>query len=209
MKIQFPEKLIIAHLSINSVWSKFDSLSFMIEDNADMRICQFSMLCRYDSMSGGRLFYITDEIPSKLLKHDFGTNIETLSVETNLQKRKWFFNSSDIQHKSKIFNYLNYLNLVCSKDSKVYDNFIFMGDFNVAMSDKTMEDFCSLSNLETLIKITTFYKSHENLTCIDLIFTSRSAISKNSNVFKTGISDFYLLVATQLKWVFKKSYQKL
>ena len=84
-----------------------------------------------------------------------------------------------------------------------------MGDFNIAMSDKTMEDFCSLSNLESLIKITTFYKSHENLICIDLIFTNRSAISKNSNVFKTGISDFYLLVATQLKWVFKKSYQKL
>ena len=36
--------------------------------------------------------------------------------------------------------------------SKVYDNFIFMGDPNDAMSDKAIEDFCSLINLESLIK---------------------------------------------------------
>ena len=42
------------------------------------------------------------------------------------------------------YNQQNYLNLVCSKCNKVYDNFIFMRDFNVAMSDKAMEDFCSI-----------------------------------------------------------------
>ena len=46
------------------------------------------------------------------------------------------------------------MNLVCSKYSKVYDNFMLMGDFNDAVSAKAMEDFCSLNNLESLIKKT-------------------------------------------------------
>ena len=36
MKIQFPEKLIIAHLNISSIRNKFDSLSFMIKNNVDI-----------------------------------------------------------------------------------------------------------------------------------------------------------------------------
>ena len=103
MKIQFPDKLIIAYLSINSKENKSDSLSFMVENNADMllisetklddsfpsgqfKICGFSMSYRYDrnSMGGGILLYIRDDIPTKLLKHDFGNNIENLSVEINV-----------------------------------------------------------------------------------------------------------------------------
>ena len=92
--------------------------------------------------------YIRDNIPSKLLKHDFGTNIENLSVEINLRKRKWFFNGSYNPRKSNI---LNYLNLVFNKYSKVYYNLIFMGDVNVTMGDKAMEDFSFLNILEILI----------------------------------------------------------
>ena len=55
---------------------------------------------------------------------------------------------------------------------KVYDNFIFMGDFSVTMSDKAMDNFSSLNNLETLISKPTCYKNHENLTWIDLILTN-------------------------------------
>ena len=36
MKIQSLDKLIIAHLSINSIRNKFDYLSFMVENNADI-----------------------------------------------------------------------------------------------------------------------------------------------------------------------------
>ena len=107
IKIQFPEKLIIAHLNINSIRNKFDSLSFMILE-----------------------IHIRDDIPTKLLKHDSGTNIENLSVEIDLRRRKWFFNGSYNPHKSKILNLPNYLNLVFNKYGKVYDNFIFMGDFS-------------------------------------------------------------------------------
>ena len=160
-------------------------------------------------MGGGFLLNIRDDIPTKFLKHDFGTNIKNLSVEINLRKRKWFFNGSYNPHKSKILNHLDYLNLVFNKCSNVYDNFIFMGDFNVAMSDKAMEDFCSLNNLERLIRKPTCYKNHENPTCIDLILTNRPSYFQHSNVFEAGISDFHLLIVTQLKIGFQKKLPKI
>ena len=91
------------------------------------------MAYRYDkdSVGGGLLLYIRDNIPTIFLKHDFETNIENLSVETDLRKRKWFFNCSYNPLKTKTLSHLSYLNLVCSKYNKVYDNLIFIGDFNV------------------------------------------------------------------------------
>lgn len=80
--------------------------------------------------------------------------------------------------------YLNYLNIVCSNHCKVYDNFMFINDFNVAMSDKVMED---LNNLEILTKKQHFLKSQENLTCIKLLLIKRS-IQK----IITHLKDWYL-----------------
>ena len=77
-----------------------------------------------------------------------------------------------------------------------------MGDFNVPMIDKTVEDFCSLNNLESFIKKPTCYKNHENPTCIGLILTNRPGYFQHSNVLETVISDFRLLIATQLKMDF-------
>ena len=75
------------------------------------------------------------------------------------EKGNGFSMALTIRKKSKTLNHLSYLNLVFNKYNKVYDNFIFMGDFNVTMSDKVMEDFCSLNNLESLISKPTHYKS--------------------------------------------------
>ena len=35
-KVHFPDKLIISHLNINFIRNKFDSLSFMVKNNADI-----------------------------------------------------------------------------------------------------------------------------------------------------------------------------
>ena len=67
-------------------------------------------------------FYFILEMTFQLWKHYFGTNIENLSVETNLRKGKWFFDSPYSPHRNKISCHLNYLNLACSKYSKVYIN---------------------------------------------------------------------------------------
>ena len=74
-----------------------------------------------------------------------------------------------------------------------------MFDFNVAMSDKAMEDFCSLNNLESLISKPACNKNHENPTWFDLTLKNKPGYFQHSNVFETGISDFHLLIVTQLK----------
>ena len=84
-----------------------------------------------------------------------------------------------------------------------------MGDFNVAMNDKAIEDFCPLNNLESLISKPTCYKNHENPTCIDLIVTNRPGYFQHSNVFETRISDFHLLTVTQLKMGSQKKLPKI
>ena len=73
-----------------------------------------------------------------------------------------------------------------------------------------MEEFCSMKNLESLIKKPICYKNHENPTCIvDLILANRRGYFQHSNCFETDIFDFYLLIATQLRMGFEKKLPKI
>ena len=63
-----------------------------------------------------------EDISSRLLGNKSKTGIETISVEMNLRKRKWFLNFSYNLKKKFILNHLERLNC---KFSKNYDNLIF------------------------------------------------------------------------------------
>ena len=97
-------------------------------------------------MGGGLLLYIKGD--TQINFWNMILELPYLSVEINLRKRKSFFNDYYNLHKNKISNHLNYLNFLFSKYSKVYDNFISMGNFNVTMSDKVIKDFCTLNILK-------------------------------------------------------------
>ena len=47
--------------------------------------------------------YIMEDISSRLLSNKSKTGIETISVEINLRKRKWFLNFSDNLKKKNYF----------------------------------------------------------------------------------------------------------
>ena len=63
-----------------------------------------------------------EDISSRLLGNKSKTGIETISVEINLRKRKWFLNFSYNLKKKFILSHLERLNC---KFSKNYDNLIF------------------------------------------------------------------------------------
>ena len=63
-----------------------------------------------------------EDISSRVLGNKSKTGIETISVEINLRKRKWFLNFSYNLKKKFILNHLERLNC---KFSKNYDNLIF------------------------------------------------------------------------------------
>ena len=95
----------IAHLNVNAISNKSDSISFMIKINvvillisetkldvsfpaAQIKMLALRMSYLYDrDSSGGELFsYIVDDILTKLLKHDFLTNDKDFSIEINSEK---------------------------------------------------------------------------------------------------------------------------
>ena len=69
--------------------------------------------------------------------------------------------------------------------------------------DQSIEDFCTLNNLERFITKPAYYKKHKNTTAIDVIFTNRPSCFQHNNSFDTGTSDFNLLVAAEHTTGFK------
>ena len=223
MKAQSSDKLILGHLNINSIRNKFEALKFIIGNNIDILLISetklddsfpsaqflikgFSAPYRFDrnSKGGGLLFYIREDIPSKILTYSSNCDIETLLVEINLRKRKWLLNGSYNPNKSQVSHHLECLNSLFDEHSKKYENFVFIGDFNVNTSDSSMKEFCSLNGLKNLINEPTCYKNSEKPTCIDLILTNQPTLFQRSAVLETGLSDFHLLTVTEFKMSFQK-----
>ena len=88
MKAQSFDKLILDHLNTNSIPNKSEALKFIIGNNIDIFLISetklddsfptakflikgLSALYRFDrnSKGGGLLFYIREDMPSKILKH--------------------------------------------------------------------------------------------------------------------------------------------
>ena len=228
IKIQSPDKLILGHLNINSVRNKFEVLTYIIDNNNDLLLISetklddsfptaqfqmkgFSVPYRYgrNGKGGGLLLYIREDIQSKLLISKSKCNIETLLAVANLRKRKWFLNCSYNHHQNLISNHLECLNRLIDEHSNSFDNFIFIGDFNVSTNHNSMTNFCNLNGLRNLINVPTCYKNSDNPTSIDLILTNRPSYFQHSTVFETGLSDFHLLTITEFKTSFHEREPKI
>ena len=118
MKRNSPDKLILGHVNINSIRNKFDAFTYIIGNNIDIILISetkiddtfsagfegFNATCRQDRnrTGGGLLLSVREDVPSRILNPKSKTDIETLSVEINLKKRKWFLNCSYNPHKNQI-----------------------------------------------------------------------------------------------------------
>ena len=79
-----------------------------------------------------------------------------------------------------------------------YDKTMLIGDFNVTIDNKSLEDFTSTFDLECLLRKPTCFQS-SNTTCKDLILTNKKEFFKNTDVSEVGISDHHSLIVTALK----------
>ena len=122
MKIRSLDKLILSHVNINLIRNKFAFLIYMLDKNIDIFLISgtkvddsfpsaqfkiensFTTSYRYDrnNKGGGLLLYVREDIPSRLLQCKSQCNIESLSVEINLRKRKWFLNCSYNPHRNSV-----------------------------------------------------------------------------------------------------------
>ena len=119
------DKLIFAHLNINSISNKFNYFSEQIRGNADILIVSetkvgdsfpqgqfvidgFSAPYRLDRncLGGGLMLLVRDDIPYNLLTIE-EKPIEIFYVELNLRNSKWLINCSYNPHKNSIGNHFD------------------------------------------------------------------------------------------------------
>ena len=91
------------------------------------------------------------------------------------QNEKYF-----IEHLSKTVGQLSFQ----------YDKTILIGDFNLTINNKRLQNVMTTFDLECLIKKPTCFQS-SNPTCVDLILTKKKEFFKNADVIEVVISDHY------------------
>ena len=91
--------------------------------------------------------------------------------------------------------------------SRQYDKTVLIGDFNLTIDNKSLENFMTTFDLECLIKKPTCFQS-SNPTCIDLILTNKKEFFKNTDFIEVGISDHHSLIVIALKSLLLKGNAK-
>lgn len=229
LRVKNINRVIFAHININSLRNKVDLLADLVRNKIDVLLITetklddsfpesqflipgFSTPYRVDrnNTGGGIMLYIREDIPSKQINHyPTCTDIECVFVELSLYKKKWLIGGTYNPCKSMISNHTNKFSKCMNHFLPLYDNFIIMGDFNSEPTENDIKEFCDLYNLKNLVKEPTCFKSLINPTCIDLILTNRCTMFQNTKTIETGLSDFHKMTVTVLKTYFKKSPPKV
>ena len=164
------DRLIFAHLNINSIRNKFDNLSQLIRGKIDVLLISetkiddsfpkgqflidgFSAPYRLDRncQGGGLMLFVREDITSNLLTSE-EKPIESFYVELNLRNSKWLVNCSYNPHRNNINAHLDRLSKSLDVFSSNYDKLLLLGDFNVGVDENHMKSFCENYDLKSLIK---------------------------------------------------------
>ena len=74
---------------------------------------------------------------------------------------------------------------------------MLIGDFNLTINNKRLQNVMTTFDLECLIKKPTCFQS-SNPTCVDLILTSKKEFVKNTDVIEVGISNLFSVFKSNL-----------
>ena len=99
------------------------------------------------------MVYVRDNIPSNLVKLDQKfENLEGFFVELELYKKnKWLLSYSYNQHKGKKKEDLSNISKGLNELNSKYNNILIMGDLNSEMSEPSLDKFCQVYNLESIV----------------------------------------------------------
>ena len=84
-----------------------------------------------------------------------------------------------------------------------YENFMFIGDFNMTETEEQLRNFLDLYRLKNLVQEPTCYKP-QTARFIDLVLTNRNRNVQQTTTVGTGLSDLHKMVVTVLKTTFPK-----
>ena len=149
IRIKNANRLIIGHLNVNSLRSKFQMLEELIKDKTEIILISeakldssfpseqfvikgYSTSFRLDRNQSGRglLIYVRGDIPCKILKEYTPEKpTENLFVEINLRSRNWLLSCSYNRKTNLIADHLHCIGRGTDFYSSKYDYFIVLGDF--------------------------------------------------------------------------------
>ena len=211
----YPKNIILSYINVNSIRNKLDDLKILLEKSLDI-ICisetkldetfptaQFAIegfnkpySLDITSNSGGLLFYVKTNLPSKLIRfYNFPNEIHYILKKLNISTKKYALLSIYQLPNQSINFFLDRLSEALDIYSKHYKNICIFVDFNATPENIDMINFMN--------KDPTCFKS-ANGSMIDLFLTT------NKYLFQKTISfDHHHLIATVLKITYKRFPPKL
>ena len=162
-----------------------------------------------DRKGGGIMFFVREDIPSKIVFKSNNTVFEGIAIEINLRKQKWLICFSYNPHKNLIGTHINHISNILDTNLAKYEKYLVIGDLNAETEEPIMREFCDSYNLKNLIKEPTCFKNPSNPSCIDLMLTNSNRSFQNSLNIETGLSDFHKMTVTVLKTTFPKVKPKI
>ena len=227
-RLKNKNKVILAHLNINSIRNKFTCLKELVSDNIDVLVIQETKLdetfperafmipgykkpFRKDrnSHGGGIMVFIRDDIPSREVPQIQGfSDLEGMFVEINLRKSKWLLFATYKPPSFSKDNYFSLVNKALDAYGSKFENIILMGDLNTTNDDENLVEFLEDRELSNLVHFPTCFMSETNPSTIDLIITNKPKSFQNTIGVSTGISDFHKMVLTSMKTTFPKAVPK-
>ena len=227
MRKKHVKNIFIGHLNINSLRNKFESIEFVIKDNFDIFLISETKLDAsfpnaqfgipgYKSFrkdrninGGGLIFYVNQDLPCKLVaNYKFPDNLEILLLEVNLNHSKFLIVGAYKPPSYSNDLFLNELHNALSFYSALYDDFVLIGDFNIPLGNKALNDLCDSFSLKHLITEATCFKG-VNPSCIDHIITNKQFRFMKSCALETGISDHHKMIMSVFRCTFAKGNHKM
>ena len=121
---------------------------------------------------GGLLVYIKSHLPSRLISvNNTANDIQVIMFELNLRKEKWMFMCIYRPPKQNNQYFLENVSSISDHYSSIYENFIFLGGFNMEPNCSALTSFMQSFNLLNLIKTNACFKGKSSR--IDLVLTNR------------------------------------
>ena len=153
------------------------------------------------------MFYVNENLCCKSLNTEIDNLTETIFLEVNIQSSKCLFVGCYKPPSQNEEFFISNLSKTINAFSTKYDNILLMGDFNLTIENKHLEELLSVLNIKSLISYPTCFQSI-NPTCIDLILTKQEHLRGNSNPCEVGISQHHHLVSTMLNKKISKGTTK-
>ena len=154
------------------------------------------------ALSGGLLVYVSSRVSSRR-RIDLEPSCECIVVELVCERKKAFLYFCYRSPRINVNTYLELLSRSVDQALIETDNISIIGDLNQNLMMSThsneLRDFADLYNMTNIIKSPTCYKSVNNNSLVDIVFTTDKSFYKASDVLKNGLSDCHHMILCVMK----------